>query len=378
MFTRPLLPARFLRAAAGTAPFEAYCRARGIDLGPGATPPRGADARRWEDALAALPEERRAQVEMELLMVDEMSGGGAGHLLEASDWPAPPADVPGGAPLALWFLVNAPEYFREVFFQHEVGEVECWRVGQASPEHAPECGEGEAAALAEALRCFFALHEGGPAFCTAEAHRLGGACCFAAHAAARPELVEAFSDAGRPTRRRLRRALPVLFVYRPGDGAVLLKSPLRSRERVAGLFELFGRAVLGAPVSCGGNAFALDGLKHPVRLPADAPDMLSARVKALHLRYPDRHGPRVLKLETPSGDGPRAIQEMLAAHVRPEDLPHLRVCFAEIQVMLLIDGRPRSHPVRLWPGRSSLGQSPLGERLRACLSRWGLLHARLP
>ena len=38
----------------------------------------------------------------------------------------------------------------------------------------------------------------------------------------------------------------------------------------------------------------------------------------------------------------------------------------------------KAHVIRLWPNRSSLGGSPLHERLRACLRAWGIdsAHAR--
>ena len=102
-------------------------------------------------------------------------------------------------------------------------------------------------------------------------------------------------------------------------------------------------------------------------------------MKALHLSYPERWGRRRVKLETLASDAPAAIEELLAAHAgEPGLLERLRVCHAELQVKLAMDGRPKTHVIRLWPDRSNLGETPLGVRLRACLSRWGLRHAREP
>ena len=121
--------------------------------------------------------------------------------------------------------------------------------------------------------------------------------------------------------------------------------------------------------------FDLDRLKQPfVPLP-DAQDMQGVRLKSLHLRYPDRQARRFLKLETLAGDEPDAIAQMLRCHAG-DGLLDLRVCHAEIQVSLLTDGRARSHTIELWPDRCTLPETELGERLRACLKRWGLCHAR--
>jgi hypothetical protein len=162
----------------------------------------------------------------------------------------------------------------------------------------------------------------------------------------------------------------VTFAYNPADGSVLLNSPLRAADRVAGLFRCFGQAVLGGEVATGGEAYDLDRLKGTCSLPPDAPDMETARVRALHLRYPARLGRRLLKLETLAGDTPTAIGQLLRAHAG--DAEDLTVTHAELQVRLLVAGRPRNVPVRLWRDRSSLGRTPLGERLRRCLLRWGL------
>ena len=50
-------------------------------------------------------------------------------------------------------------------------------------------------------------------------------------------------------------------------------------------------------------------------------------------------------------------------------LPETRV-----PVKLKVEGRSKSYLIRLWPNRSNLGQTPLGERFRACLRRWGISH----
>lgn len=127
-------------------------------------------------------------------------------------------------------------------------------------------------------------------------------------------------------------------------------------------------------MSPGGCAFDLDRLKQPFHPLPDAADMVSVRLKALHLRYPARAGRRCVRLETLPGDHPTAMEDLLRAHVG-ETGPDLRVAYAEIEVRFLIDGRPKTRLVRLWRDRSNLDQSALGERLRSCLERWGLIHA---
>src|SRR5438132_827847 len=72
-----------------------------------------------------------------------------------------PSDrVPGGAALALWFLLRRPEVFNEVFLRHEIQEVDCWRAAQAPPGLALDGLEGKAAALAASIQEFFRLRRG--------------------------------------------------------------------------------------------------------------------------------------------------------------------------------------------------------------------------
>jgi hypothetical protein len=106
--------------------------------------------------------------------------------------------------------------------------------------------------------------------------------------------------------------------------------------------------------------------------------MESVRVRSLHLRYPARAGRRRLTFETSASDEPTAIEEMLRAHVADGVLDDLRVTHAELQVRLRIEGGSRNYVIRLWPDSSNLGHTPLGDRFRSCLERWGLSRAARP
>ena len=83
-----------------------------------------------------------------------------------------------------------------------------------------------------------------------------------------------------------------------------------------------------------------------------------------------------MRLERLSGDDPLTIPKMLREHGGGErTLSELSVLYAELEVMLWTDGRRRSHVIRLWPDRSSLNHTALGERLQECLRRWGIAYA---
>jgi hypothetical protein len=379
MFSRPFHPDRFLRSVYGSEPFIAYCRERRIAFEQSPTLPlQKEDARRWTAALAELPREQHAQLELDLATVNEMAGGDAiAHLLEAAEGKdLPPDAVPNGAPVALWFFLRYPPLFREVFLHYEIEEVDCWRTAQAALGLDVSDLADRTAGLAEGLRAYFRPHEESGAFCTVEAHRLQTSCCFIGQVADRLQFLDAFTDRGQATTQRVRPAQTVLFVYYPEDGTVLLKSPLRSRERTAQLFDLFGKAVLGSAVRCDEVAFHLEPLKEPFHPLPDGEDMEMVRVKALHLRYPPRAGRRQLKLETLSSDEPAAIDHLLLSHVGHDALDQLRVAHAELQVRLRIEGESKSYAIRLWPNRCNISQTPLGDRFRSCLKRWGLSHAR--
>src|SRR5947209_4361015 len=104
--------------------------------------------------------------------------------------------------------------------------------------------------------------------------------------------------------------------------------------------------------------------------------MEQIRLKALHLQYPAHAGRRQVKLETLASDEGSAVEQLLRSHLRGGVLEQLRVCHAELQVRLRVAGQSKNYLIRLWPDRCNLGQSPLGDRFRACLQHWGLSHAR--
>lgn len=381
MFTRTFHPDRFLRSVYGTEPFAAYCARRGLPFEQTLSQPlQKEDARRWTAVLAQLSHEEHARVELELTKVNEMAARDAlAHLLEAAGEDAlPPDAIPGGAPLALWFFLHHADLFHQVFLHHEIRELDSWRTAQAPPGLGTQDLAGRTQALATALREFFRLHEGTVGFCTADAYRLSEAVCFVGQVADRLQFLEAFTDGGKLTSARVRPALPVLFVYYPQDGRVFLKSHLRSRDRTRDLLQRFGQAILGSPVACDDHAFDLEVLLRPFHPLPDEEDMDLIRLKTLHLRYPERAGRRLVKLETLVSDQQDALDELLQAHLRCDAREQLQVCYAELQVRLRVAGGAKNYLIRLWPDRCNLNQTQLGDRFRACLRRWGLSHAAKP
>ena len=67
------------------------------------------------------------------------------------------------------------------------------------------------------------------------------------------------------------------------------------------------------------------------------------------------------------------MELLLRTHVANAN--ELAVCHAEIAVPIRCGERAKSHLVRLWPDRCNLNQTPLGQRLRRCLDRWGIRYA---
>jgi hypothetical protein len=298
------------------------------------------------------------------------------HLIEAmATGQLPPQGIPSGAPLALWVLVHQPQHFHEVYFHHEVTGRDPWHTARAPEGLFLGRLKIRRIWLAAALRKFFRSREGIGRFCKVASYRMRGSCCFVAHVANRPQVFDTFSNHGWLVRRSLWLALPVVFVYFPEDGTVLLRSHVRSRERTGELFHLFGTAALGKPVTFGTPIYNLEILKNPFDPLPDASDMEAVHVRALHLRYPDRSGKRMLKLHTLANDHATAIHDLLKSHVDRADLAHLRVTHAELQVRLRLDARRKNYAIQLWPNRCTLPQSPLGDRFRACLRRWGLCYA---
>lgn len=381
MLVRDVLLERFLRRIYGAEPFLEYCYRNDIafdQTGSGPMPAGSVD--HWLVALEQLPRERRTQVEAELAAVQELADPEAGnHLLAAIEGQSMPADtIPEGPALALWFFLHHPAIFQAVQLHRETCEADDWYSVQTNPGIAIENLDSKAVLLGASLREFFAKHSGIGRFSTIESWRARGADCFSAKVSGRVRLVEGFTDEGEPVLQRVRPAISVQFAYSPRDGTILLQTALRANEKIRALFRSLAWLVLGVDLdeSCLASPFALDCLKVPSPLLPDAEDMESVRIKTLHLRYPGRSGRRHLKLETLAGDEPAAIHQLLRMHLQAEGiLETMEVSYAELHVRLkLANHRRKDCRIRLWPNRSNLGPTVLGERFRRCLRRWGIVR----
>ncbi len=381
MFARTYFPEQFLRGIYGTEPFIEYCRERGIGLDqvPGSSM-RPRDFVRWIAALAQLPGDAQRGIERELAKVNELAAPASlDHLLEACSSRGPPPDsIPGGAPIALWILLRAPSLFQEVFLHDEMYEIDAWHNAQAPAGLLPDDLEGRAEALAARLRDFFQRRDGTGRFCTVSAYPLGEAVCFVAEVADRVQMLECYTDEGERITQRLRLIFSVTFVYHT-DGTLLLKSRVMAREHLLTLLQEFARAVLDAelPAKCLDDTFQLEPLKQEFAPLPDAEDMESIRIRSLQFRYPERAGRRQIRLQTVAADHRTAVSDLLRAHL-PDGrvLAEMHVSRAELEVRLRTNGRSRAYVIRLWANRCNLNPTAVGERLRACLKRWGLLHVR--
>jgi len=381
MFTSTFNPRQFLRFVYGTEPFVEYCQSRQLPFEQVVGfPMHDEDYRHWQEVLQALPQAEQARVELDLAQVNELAQPDViARLIEAGrERGLAPDSIPGETALALWFFLRHGDLFYEAFLNFEISEVDGWRVAQAPPGIVLDDMRGRQTALAESLKDFFRVREGSGRFCAVESFRLETSWCFAAYLSDRLHLADVFTDGGEHTTQALRPAFPVLFVYEPSDGRILLKARQRAADKILDLFRRFGRTILGVDldVSCVRPAFRLDLFKRRFDPLPDGEDMEVVRVKSLHLAYPERAGRRRIKLETLSGDSRFAILELLKEHGGGEGrLEQMTVLYAELQVRLRIAGRGRSYLIRLWPDRCSLSQNPLGGRLHQCLRRWGIAYA---
>lgn len=328
--------------------------------------------------METLTDAKRAHVEWDLAQVSEMADRAAVALLieAAHERGALPEPLPDDAAVALWFFLHHPDLFQEVFLHQEIGETDTWRTAHAPRGITLSDLTSQQDALAASLQGIF-CRQGTARFCAVHTYPLEDAYCFVAYISDRPRLFEEFTEEGERTTQVKHPVFTLVFAYYPDDGRIILKTRQRAADKILDLFQRFARAALGVELDERALApgFRLDLFKRRFDPPRDADDMEMVRVKALHLVYPERWGRRRLKLETLPGDAQFAILDLLQEHGGSDDvLDQLHVLHVELQVKLRVEGHSKSCLVRLWPDRCSINQPVLGQRLRACLTRWGIPH----
>ena len=362
---------RFLTGLARSPLLAEWCVRRDLPLpsglDTGSEEQRAEAVRLWAEILTALSPEKRHPLRHELEAITNLAGPlGNAHLLEAAGPSGgPPAEVTGGVPLALWFLLHQPVLFAEVHRNHVHRDLDIWRAARTTPCPRLLNPRNAAAALAEALNRAFAGTRETDWHVTG--HDLPDAVAFVAvDEGARQGSPERPASSDRPDR-----IAQLQFVYYPEHGTILLQPGLGPEELAARLLACFASAVLDQPLLAG-TAFDLDRLRWPFKPAPDFLDMEGVRLKTLHLRYPERDGRRVLALDTLDSDEPGAVETLLRRHVGDDLLPQLSVIHAVLQVRLQADGTPRDHLVRLWRDYCDVGPGPLGDRMLRCVRRWGL------
>jgi hypothetical protein len=361
----------------GTVQLAEYCQARGI-LFERVDGDEGASLRRWHAALETLPPEQRADIELEIAQVADLANREAiCHLIDVCAGRSLPTDLAvGEAAQSLWFLLHHPGVFEEAYFHFQTRTIESWRCALTRPgidltDHARR----RLAFEREMLACF-RMFEGTGRFCASRSHRLTEPPCtvFTAYVSGHTRLVDVFTEEGEHARRPLRPATMVAFAYYEDDGAILLKSRCRAREKVLAFFQGFCRAVLGSDLDIASLNRRFD--LHRLLTPFDPPlpeGVRQVRVQALELAYPVTEGRRRLRLATNVSDAPGAITELLQRHGGGElERRRLAVVQADLLVTLAVRGRAKHCLIRLWPSRCSLGSAPASDVLRRCLQSWGL------
>ena len=373
MFVREFDWRRFVHAVWGTDPAIQYCLSRGFTrhgIGRG-TPTLVDELRGWR-TFRSLPQDAQAAIEFDARRVNELaSAEGNALLLEATgDADQPPADVPAGEGVALWYLVNRPDVFRSVFQRHRPVTTGYWRIGRTTPHLPAQHLNERARDLATALPRVCSDYQGRPS-AVVDGYATPEGFVFEAHVAERLRRV---TSAVEPERAVLtfRPISTVVFAYEAASGFVHLYSEIRSQSRAHALFEAVARHGLKHPLQPVTQAYDLERLKLLPTLWPDAIDMESVRVKSLTLSYPPHLARRKIVLDTSVADHPRAVYELLQAHVPSHLLSELSVTQAELLVRLSGTDGGRTLVVRLWPDACSLGYDWLGTRLLRCLARWGL------
>src|SRR5262249_13779338 len=152
---------------------------------------------------------------------------------------------------------------------------DAWQVAQAPAGITLDNLMGRQLALANGLRQCFRQGDGTGRFCTVDAFGLGAFYCFVAYVADRAHLLDVFTEDGRHETRLVHLALPVLFVYDPGDSRIFLRARTRSMDRIQDLFDCFGKRVLGVKLGKRSLArsFRLERLTQPVKMFPDTGDM---------------------------------------------------------------------------------------------------------
>lgn len=336
---------RIQTGADGSPLLGRYCQSRGLDS---------------PAVIEQLPPADRERIEGELEALVDLSGPlGNAHLLDAFVGHGDAPDGLRGVTLALWFLLHQPDLFWQVYRNHLHRDLDVWRAARVEVRNQAHIPADCANRLAEELG---RLHQE-DGWHVARHELTTGLALVATRPAATLLPTGGLSDRPLASDR-------LEFAYHPQAGTLLMQPGLGPEESIQTLLLAFAESVGAGPV-LPGPAFDVDRLCWPFRPQPGGLD-LEVRLKTLHLRYPDREGRRMVTLDTLESDSPEAVEEMVARHVPAELLPELSVHQAVFLARLKTDGGERLHQFRLYPNYCDLGRGRLGERLLACVRRWGL------
>jgi hypothetical protein len=341
-------------------------------------------------ALNALEEKQRRDVEAELRYVNEMAyETGVQVLLEEAcspfhnlDWSQIFAGMENHYERALWAFVNDPKVFEIAYDFAYMDRTGGWKhryVGEGlTAAVAPQDKDN----LANAI-CAFYGKQGRGRHCKVDNYRRENPerHCYFAYPEDHPTTEIGYDDEGRFRHWRTRRAFEVIFVYQPQNGFLNISAKGRGEE-IEKLQEIFGQKILGLDQLPDKKVrpYDLEGLKNKeIRFPRDPADGVdTVCVRMLRLDVPGS-GNRRITFEASSPSDGKAIYKLIDRALAKQNLSLDDVIVAKTKLQFKFASRDGKKGKSLTfeistPDRCTLKDDPLDQIAKKYVEQWGFIR----
>jgi hypothetical protein len=344
------------------------------------------------DAIQALPDHQRGEVESDFTMINELacSAGVAAILEEAAFWGKDWSDdfekMENDYERAIWTFLNEPRRFEVAGAFHEMDRFSGWWRRFVGKRLEPATDSDAREKFGARLRMYY-RRQGRGRYCHVDIYQRHDPerFCYFAY----PEDIATtdlgYEDGGKFSRRPRRSAFELIFVYRPEDGCIEMHAQgvKKVKEELAAIFCTTILGLKALPDDSGKEPYNLSCLKDasfPFKTePND--QVLDVEPKLLRLDLPyDKSkgtGRRIVLTASSLPDAPNALHRLMEEAINHRCVPMDDVVISQAKLKFTFRSPNGRQPKTLtfeitYPDRCTLKDDRYDQVAKKYLKRWGI------